>query len=627
MNHEGVLQQRTESVDSLNERDHVVLDIAQVAAKLERAFVLVVEALSQHGEHPDQRLRRALEGDDLTRQFVDATRDVGILVEELVLDLVDIVLDAADHGSVFVDNLVEHGVHDGERAKRQQLRIGLEAFANATEVGGFCVPDGDREVGSDEHVHLAEFDLLRGVEIARRLQHDELGRPVALELGPLVARQGVFNGEVVQVELSRNRLHLLGSGPVHADPGHSVLFSEQLVGRIQRVGYRGADAIHVYGVVNDWHAPSLSHTTPWKAAWHTGHVNSAAVPSARTLRRWRQYLADERAEAQLYRRLAARRKGEEQEILIALADAEGRHEAHWLELLGDHAAKPRRVDVRTGLLVMLARVFGSVFVLALAQRAEGRSPYEDDKDATSAMAADEAIHEEVIRGLAERGRNRLSGTFRAAVFGANDGLVSNLSLVLGVTAAGIPAGAVLATGVAGLLAGALSMGVGEYVSVHSQRELLDASTPDPEADKALRHLDVNANELALVYRARGMSKQEANAHARRVLRTPSGSLAEGVTIDANEAVGSGISAGFSSFCFFASGALIPLIPFFFGLSGLTAALIAAGLVGLALLGTGSVVGLLSGGSPTRMALRQLLFGYVAAGLTVLLGLLFKASGI
>jgi VIT1/CCC1 family predicted Fe2+/Mn2+ transporter len=355
-------------------------------------------------------------------------------------------------------------------------------------------------------------------------------------------------------------------------------------------------------------------------------VNSPSVTSARTIRRWRRYLADERAEAQLYRRLAKRRKGEEQEILLALADAEGRHEAHWLELLGDEAGKRRRTDVRTGLLVLLARVFGSVFVLALAQRAEGRSPYEDDKDATSAMAADEAIHEEVIRGLAARGRSRLSGTFRAAVFGANDGLVSNLSLVLGVTAAGIPTGAVLATGVAGLLAGALSMAAGEYVSVHSQRELLDASTPDPDADRALKHLDVNANELALVYRARGMSKKSANEHAAQVLSAPRGSLSAGVKTDSNEAIGTGFGAAASSFGFFASGAIIPVIPYFFGLTGLTAALVAAGLVGLALLGTGSIVGLLSGGSPTKRALRQLAIGFGAAAVTYLLGLLFHASG-
>jgi vacuolar iron transporter family protein len=338
------------------------------------------------------------------------------------------------------------------------------------------------------------------------------------------------------------------------------------------------------------------------------------------------YLADERAEAKLYRRLASRRKGEEREILLELADAEGRHEEHWLSLLGDRAGKPRRTDLRTSLLVLFARVFGSVFVLALAQRAEARSPYEDDKDATSAMAADEAIHEEVIRGLAERGRNRLSGTFRAAVFGANDGLVSNLSLVLGVTAAGIPSGAVLATGVAGLLAGALSMGVGEYVSVHSQRELLEASTPSPDADKALKHLDVDANELALVYRARGMSKKAAAIHATEVLGAPKGSLASGVKTESHEAIGTGFGAAASSFCFFASGAIIPIIPYFFGVTGIVAGLVASGLVGLALLGTGSIVGLLSGGSPIKRALRQLAIGFGAAAVTYLLGLLFHASG-
>ncbi|MCU1597830.1 MAG: vacuolar iron transporter family protein [Actinomycetota bacterium] len=368
-------------------------------------------------------------------------------------------------------------------------------------------------------------------------------------------------------------------------------------------------------------------------------MNPVAAPNTRTIRRWRQYLAAERAEATVYRQLAKRRHGEEQEILLALADAEGRHEAHWLDLLGDNVGRPRKSDLRTRFLILLARAFGSVFVLALAQRAEGRSPYEDDEDATSAMAADEAIHEEVVRGLAARGRNRLSGTFRAAVFGANDGLVSNLSLILGVTAANIPPGAVLATGIAGLLAGALSMGAGEFVSVHSQRELLEASSPNPDAERAVSKLDVDANELELVYRARGMSKEEAAAHASEVLTANSVSAARtkptikprifdaGVTPpDAHEAIGTGFGAAASSFCFFASGAVVPLIPYFFGLQGIVAGLVAAGLVGLALLGTGSIVGLLSGGSPLRRALRQLVIGYGAAGATYLLGLLFGAAG-
>lgn len=343
-------------------------------------------------------------------------------------------------------------------------------------------------------------------------------------------------------------------------------------------------------------------------------------PTPADIRRWRHYLADELAEAAVYRDLGTRRQGEEREILLALAEAEGRHADHWRELLGDQVGRVNGADIRSRLLGFFARRFGSVFVLALAQRAEGRSPYERDSDATAAMAADERVHAEVVRALATRGRNRLSGAFRAAVFGANDGLVSNLALTLGISASGVAPHVVLLTGIAGLFAGALSMGAGEYVSVRSQRELLEASTPDPESDRALPHLDVDANELSLVYRARGMSAAEADAHAIEVLRD--NSLAVTVEIDAHESIGTGLGAALSSFCFFASGAIIPIIPYFFGLSGGSAILVSSGLVGLALLGTGAVVGVLSGGPPFKRALRQLLIGIGAATVTYLLGLLF-----
>ena len=350
----------------------------------------------------------------------------------------------------------------------------------------------------------------------------------------------------------------------------------------------------------------------------------SAPVSAATLRKWRRYLADERAEAAVYRDLASRREGEERDILLALADAEARHESHWLELLGENVGRAQRGDVRTRMLGWLARRFGSVFVLALAQRAEARSPYETDSDATATMAADEQIHEEVVRALAARGRQRLSGTFRAAVFGANDGLVSNLALVLGIGATGVPTPVILATGLAGLLAGALSMGAGEFVSVRSQRELLAASNPNPDAQAALKHLDVDANELSLVYRARGMSDEESKAHAAEVMRDlsierPAEAVAE------HEEIGSAMGAAVSSFLFFASGAIIPVLPYLFGATGLTAVVIATALVGVALLGTGAVVGLLSGGPPLLRALRQLAIGFGAAGATYLLGLLFGTS--
>ena len=356
-------------------------------------------------------------------------------------------------------------------------------------------------------------------------------------------------------------------------------------------------------------------------------VTTSTTRTPGQIRRWRQYLADERSEAAGYRRLAERRTGEEREILLALADAEKRHESHWLALLGDDVGPARRSSLRTRVLVLLAAQFGSVFVLALMQRAEGRSPYEGDVDATDRMAADERIHGEVLRGLAARGRERLSGTFRAAVFGANDGLVSNLALVLGIGATGVSAKTILFTGLAGLLAGALSMAAGEYVSVRSQRELLQSTEPDPESQSALPHLDVDANELALVYRARGMESVEAEEHARTVLATLHLDAVEpeAAGVDPHEAVGSAWKAALSSFCFFASGALIPVLPYLFGASGLTAVLIASALVGIALLCTGAVVGILSGASPLMRALRQLGIGYGAAAATYLLGRAFGAS--
>ena len=349
---------------------------------------------------------------------------------------------------------------------------------------------------------------------------------------------------------------------------------------------------------------------------------------ASPVRRWRRRLADEREESKVYRDLATRRSGEEREILMRLAEAEQRHAAHWARLLGDDAGPVRRGNARMRLLAFLARRFGSVFVLALVQRAETRSPYRSDVDATPAMAADERVHEEVVRGLAARGRARVSGTFRAAVFGANDGLVSNLALVLGVTGGGASTSVVLLTGLAGLLSGALSMGAGEYVSVRSQRELLAASAPDTRDTDVLRHLDVNANELALVYRARGIPADEARRRADVLLRggDPIRSVAAGgAEVDRHEVVGTGLGAALSSFAFFASGAAVPVLPFLLGMSGAAAVVTAAVLVGLALMLTGATVGVLSGGPPLRRAVRQLAIGAGAATMTYGLGLLVGAA--
>ncbi|MEL4162763.1 VIT1/CCC1 transporter family protein [Corynebacterium bovis] len=405
------------------------------------------------------------------------------------------------------------------------------------------------------------------------------------------------------------------------------------------------------------------------------------TPTPRQIARWRRYLANERAEGAVYRELARKKTGEERAILLAIADAEARHEDYWRTRLGEYVGLPRKASPGTRVMAWMARRFGSVFVLALMQSAETRNDYIQDNDASERMAADEAIHAEVVRGLASRGRAQMSGNFRAAVFGANDGLVSNLALVLGVIGSGVSSHVVLVTGVAGLLSGALSMAAGEYVSVSSQRELLAASTPDPEASEAVPKLDVDANELALVYRARGMEPEEARVKAARVFAdlvrhagpagtggAPADAVGEGsgaggatgaptgevltegaVTgegsggersrpaifdavdrqaredIDAEDATGSPVSAALSSFLCFAGGAVVPVLPFILGLQGTAAAVLSCVLVSVALMLTGGLVGLLSGMSPGRRALRQWVIGMGAAAVTYGLGALFNVT--
>ena len=368
------------------------------------------------------------------------------------------------------------------------------------------------------------------------------------------------------------------------------------------------------------------------AAEHKPTRHSAVTsPSPAQIKRWRRYLADEESEARIYRYLARRAEGTDREILLQVAEAEKRHQQHWRDMLGEHADVHVRPSMQSLVLQFLAKNFGSVFILAMAQRAESRSPYAEDPDATEEMAADEAIHEEIIRALATSGREKLSGNFRAAVFGANDGLVSNLALTMGITASGASSSMVLLSGIAGLLAGALSMAAGEFVSVRSQRELLDASQPTQVTLRVAHDLDLDSNELELIYRARGMEPDAA--HHRAMERfgymdcdcDPSLSHREDEDREENVALGTDIGAAAASFAFFASGALVPILPYIFGLSGVFAMVLSLLFVGAALGFTGGVVGLLSGASPLKRGVRQILIGFGAAFVTYLLGLAFGTT--
>lgn len=372
--------------------------------------------------------------------------------------------------------------------------------------------------------------------------------------------------------------------------------------------------------------------TAAEATEHKPTRHSAVTsPSPAQIKRWRRYLADEESEARIYRYLARRAEGTDREILLQVAEAEKRHQQHWRDMLGEHANVHVRPSMQSLVLQFLAKNFGSVFILAMAQRAESRSPYAEDPDATEEMAADEAIHEEIIRALATSGREKLSGNFRAAVFGANDGLVSNLALTMGITASGASSSMVLLSGIAGLLAGALSMAAGEFVSVRSQRELLDASQPTQVTLRVAHDLDLDSNELELIYRARGMEPEAA--HHRAMERfgyldcdcDPSLSHREDEDREENVALGTDIGAAAASFAFFASGALVPILPYIFGLSGVFAMVLSLLFVGAALGFTGGVVGLLSGASPLKRGIRQILIGFGAAFVTYLLGLAFGTT--
>jgi vacuolar iron transporter family protein len=213
------------------------------------------------------------------------------------------------------------------------------------------------------------------------------------------------------------------------------------------------------------------------------------------------------------------------------------------------------------------------------------------------------------------------------VLGANDGLLSNFSLVMGVAGAQLAGQAILITGMAGLLAGAGSMAMGEWISVQSSRELYERQI-GVEASELEEVPDEEEEELALIYQAKGLSEQEARATASRLMADRSSALdtmsREELGIDPQELGGSAWEAAITSFVLFALGAIVPVAPFFF-LSGWSAVTVSAVLSALALFGIGAAITLLTGRSVWFSGLRQVLIGGAAAALTYGLGTLLGVA--
>ena len=357
-------------------------------------------------------------------------------------------------------------------------------------------------------------------------------------------------------------------------------------------------------------------------------------------------LEDELNGVALYRALADAEKNPNlAEVFRRIADSEQRHADHLAGMLRKSGVEPPEFGTswRTRVLGWLANRFGVGLVLPTVFSLENADSTKYYSQAVpESMAADEASHARLIREISKvrggvegrvlargEGRHRLSGgnTLRAAVLGANDGLVSNLSLIMGVAGASLSDSTILITGIAGLLAGACSMALGEWLSVQSARELY-------ENQIAIEQFEIETapeeekEELALIYQAKGLDKQQAQELAEQVMSDPEKGLdtlvREELGIDPKNLGGSAWQAAITSFLLFAVGAIIPVAPYFFldDRAAMIASLIFS-LLGLFAFGAGASLftarGVLFSGT------RQAVFGLAAAIITFVVGKLIGVS--
>ncbi|MBV9551238.1 MAG: VIT1/CCC1 transporter family protein [Alphaproteobacteria bacterium] len=358
--------------------------------------------------------------------------------------------------------------------------------------------------------------------------------------------------------------------------------------------------------------------------------------------RYRANLQGEIDSAGLYRAMAdAERDPHVSEVYRRLSAVEEAHAQFWRGQLAKIGAKAGTLhpDWRTRALVWLARRFGPQFVLPTLGTLEQRDvgSYDAQPEAVAGgLPAAERSHNRVVQALASsfpggaaggtlarvEGRHRAGGNaLRAAVLGANDGLVSNFSLVMGVAGAETAGATILLTGIAGLIAGACSMAIGEWLSVTSSRELSQRQI-DIEADELAHAPEEEKEELVLIYQAKGLGEAQARALADRLMASKDTALdtlaREELGVDPEELGGSAWAAAASSFSLFALGAIFPVAPFFW-LDGLRAVAASVVLSGLALMAVGAGTSLFTGRSFAFSAARQLCGGLAAAAITYGIG--------
>ncbi len=362
---------------------------------------------------------------------------------------------------------------------------------------------------------------------------------------------------------------------------------------------------------------------------------------------WMANLVDERDGAALYEGLARHEKDPEKaRSFREIALAERRHADMWAKKLEKEgvALPPDRPSSRVRALIWLAHRLGTAAVVPMVLEAEATDADKYDAQGGDAapIADEEREHRKTLVGMtrgqpteardiiAVRERwhrsSSAAGSIRAAIFGMNDGLVSNLSLILGVAGAGVEPRTVVVTGFAGLLAGAFSMAAGEYTSVASQRDLLQRQV-DMERREIEEAPEEEAAELALIFKQKGLSTEQASRTAAELLKNPESAadtlVREELGLDPTD-LGSPTNAALSSFAMFSVGAFVPLVPFLLA-TGNVAAGVSAALAFLVLAGVGGLVGFLSGTSVVLSAVRMAGLAALAAGVTYAVGRLFGAT--
>ncbi len=365
----------------------------------------------------------------------------------------------------------------------------------------------------------------------------------------------------------------------------------------------------------------------------------------------KRYIANRQKEidgAALYQVLADTEKQPQMaEVYRKLASSEEKHAATWEKKLEELRASipPRKPTWRAATMIWLARRFGPQFVLPTItgnEKADSQAYDRQPDSEAGEFSLEEKSHARLLTiasnstgGMSGgtvaqlEGRHKAGGgnALRAAVLGANDGLVSILSLTMGVAGATNSRPDILIAGLAGVLAGAGSMALGEWLSVQSSRELYEHQIKI-EAEEIAENPEEEQEELALIYQSKGLPEDRAREMASHMM-ADKGNILDTLTreelgIDPEELGGSAYEAAFTSFFLFAFGALFPMLPYFFA-SGTRAIILSLVISAVGLFIIGAAITLMTGKSIWFSGTRQVLVGIAAAALTYGIGKLIGVS--